>query len=72
MYSCYYCSVCVFLMDAVLDWRSCKDVAITAKNGVEVKQPPPAYPVSCTAACYVARTQADSVTTPDYMQVSPY
>ncbi|KAL3144765.1 hypothetical protein ABBQ38_001880 [Trebouxia sp. C0009 RCD-2024] len=56
----------------VLDWRSCKDVAITAKNGVEVKQPPPAYPVSCMAACYVARTHADSVTTPDYMQDGPH
>ena len=58
------------LAAAVLDWRSCKDVSITLEKGVDVKHPAPAYPVSCTAACYVARTHAESVTTPDYLQVS--
>lgn len=58
------------LAAAVLHWRSCKDVSITLGKGVDVKHPAPAYPVSCTAACYVARTHADSVTTPDYLQVS--
>ena len=58
------------LVAAVLDWRSCKNALISLENGVDVKHPAPAYPVSCTAACYVARTHADSVTTPDYLQVS--
>lgn len=58
------------LAAAVLDWRSCKDVLITLEKGVDVKHPVPGYPVACTAACYVARTHVDSVTTPDYLQVS--
>ena len=53
----------------MLDWRTCKDVTITKKKGVEVKQAPATYPASCTAACYIARSHADGITTPNYLQV---
>ncbi|DBA75798.1 hypothetical protein WJX77_002902 [Trebouxia sp. C0004] len=56
----------------VLDWRTCKDVLITKKKGVEVKQAPACYPASCTAACYIARSHADGITTPNYLQDGPH
>lgn len=56
---------------AVLDWRTCKDLSITKEKGAEVKQAPAAYPASCTAACYIARSHADGITTPNYLQVIP-
>ena len=42
---------------------------ITKRKGVEVKQGPACYPASCTAACYIARSRADGITTPNYLQV---
>lgn len=56
----------------VLDWRTCKDVMITKRKGVEVKQGPACYPASCTAACYIARSHADGITTPNYLQDGPH
>ncbi|KAL0023379.1 hypothetical protein WJX79_000175 [Trebouxia sp. C0005] len=56
----------------VLDWRTCKDVLITEKKGAEVKQARACYPASCTAACYIARSYADGITTPNYLQDGPH